>query len=119
MAYIRVIPRDLFNEGDLLKCLGGLKIQMDNLQWNLGSFDTDDDHVFEAFDIRQNELDGSISVANLPFNIGGETWVLYRPLNSRGKWPLYAVNCRGEEEAVFQEDGTLTMEFKERLTGTR
>jgi hypothetical protein len=84
MSYIRVLPRDLFNEANLLKCLGQL--------WLL--IEGDDRAKFlveavEAFDIEQDENDGSLSVVNLPFALRARLVHLSRPLNSRQPWPLY------------------------------
>jgi hypothetical protein len=85
MSYVRVIPRDLFNEADLLKCLGHLCIMLETTRSN-AKFDVEDAPVF---DIRQDESDGSIHVANLPFSVDGRSVHLSRPLNSRSPWPLY------------------------------
>jgi hypothetical protein len=32
MGYTRVIPRDLFNEANLLKCIGGLYIALEHVE---------------------------------------------------------------------------------------
>lgn len=85
MTYVRVIPRDLFNEANLLKCLGHLYIMLEGIT-SKAKFDVED---ATAFDIQQNENDGSIYVANLPFSADGRTAHLSRPLNSRDPWPLY------------------------------
>lgn len=113
MSYLRVIPRDLFNEANLLKCYGRLVILLENLPvGHVGSFGED---AFDVFDIQQNPDDGSLSVANMPLYIGGRPYTLRRPLNSRHPWPLWAElqdNPDGEEEiAVFDDQGDLTAEF--------
>jgi hypothetical protein len=114
MSYIRVIPRDLFNEASLLKCLGALYIALETAGDHRAKFGVDD---VDRFDIVQNPDDGSLYVANLPFLIGGSPYHLSRPLNSRAPWPLYAQRCwpgdRDDDSvvSVFCEDGKLSGEF--------
>lgn len=102
-----MLPRDLFNEADLLKMLGKLIIHiMDNptpVPWSY-------DHGGDAFEIVQNEDDGSISCANVKFFVGREPVHLFRPLNSRKQWSLYAV-YRGEEYHVFDSIGRVMPNF--------
>jgi hypothetical protein len=110
MSYRRIIPRDLFNEANLLKCLGALYIL---LQWRIdgAGFDVED---VDRFDVEQNEADGSIYVANLPFSIGGTFYHLFRPLNSREPWPLYMTSADGSDfdvVSVFEKDGSLSERF--------
>lgn len=113
--YIRVIPRDLFNEANLLKCLGQLYIALENLHGQHRAKYAIED--VERFDIHQSPDDGSIYVANLPFMIDGRIYHLSRPLNSRQPWPLYATLSwpqPGEEQtvtAVFTDEGKLSAEF--------
>lgn len=119
MTYIRVIPRDLFNEANLLKCLGRLWLCLDqrrDLAARLGAIEdpTGTEHTGEAFEIRQSPEDGSIYVQNLPFRIRGEIFTLSRPLNSRDAWPLYCESLCGEVcLAVFDDAGNLSAEFLE------
>jgi hypothetical protein len=107
MAYRRVIPRDLFNEADLLKCLGRLCILLENHQGHRAELSEGDG---APFDIQQDESSGALEVRNLPFRIAGNPFRLTRPLNSRRPWPLYAED---EDDAwsVFTSDGELTPEF--------
>lgn len=112
MTYRRIIPRDLFNEADLLKCLGRLYIALDNLHDHKALFAEDEDGV-ERFVIEQDESSGGIYVENLTFVIKGEPHQLYRPLNARTKWPLYVTHWRDIDERVFDGDGALTPEFLE------
>lgn len=112
MSYLRVIPRDLFNEADLLKCLGQLWLHLDMLADGstvLG--DADGEHDGAPFDIQQDEGSGALTVANLPFFIGGRPYRLTRPLNARAKWPLYATDEEDGETRVFDEEGNLSPEF--------
>lgn len=109
--YIRVIPRDLFNEANLLKCLGALYIALENAGAHRAQYEAE---AVNRFDIRQNEDDGSIYVANLPFSIAGRTYHLSRPLNSRQPWPLWLSDFEDpdfEPIQVFEDDGHLSVDF--------
>lgn len=118
MSYNRVIPRDLFNEANLLKCLGQLFIALENTRGHaakMGDGDQHgalDDYSGAPFDIDQCPATGGILVRNLPFSIGGKAYDLTRPLNSRQPWPLYCVDRETEDEcAVFDDDGRLSDDF--------
>ncbi len=110
MSYIRVLPRDLFNEANLLKCLGALWILVDG-KGPAAQFDVE---AVEHFDIHQDPNDGSIFAANLPFSMGGRRAHLSRPLNSRQPWPLYISFPDHPEidvSPVLDEHGKLSHEF--------
>jgi hypothetical protein len=109
MAYMRVTPRDLFNEANLLKCLGRLMILLDNLPAS-GHLAVLDEGDGSPFDIQQDDSSGAIEVVNLPLRIGGQQYRLMRPLNSRQPWPLYAENY-DDAVSVFTDDGHLSGEF--------
>lgn len=109
--YTRVIPRDFFNEGNLLKCLGGLVIR-------LGETDEHNAHIeegdhSEGFDIEQDDGDGSIYLRGFQLFIDDQEWLLTRSLNTKGPWPLLARSMDGEDEEiyVFNDDGSLSDEF--------
>lgn len=126
MSYCRVIPRDLFNEGNLLKCYGALYIALDSgpnmtrareaRAELVDLFDRD-----EPFKIVMDESDGSLSIANVRFMVGGRHVPLRRPLNSREPYPLWADNPFNDEFEtfeVFNDDGTLhedMIEFLDRV----
>lgn len=110
MSYTRVLPRDLFNEANLLKCVGALWIATENKD-NV-KFNQDD---VEFFDVRQSDDDGSITIENVSLSIKGETYHARRPLNSREPWPLYLLRRYDpdyDEIPVFKDDGTLSDEFR-------
>lgn len=110
--YTRVIPRDLFNEASLLKCLGRLVIELERVNAPSVGFDVED---VEFFDIVQSQDDGSISVANLSFSVQGKQYRLSRPLNSRQPCPLWLSDDDDptfEAIEVFDErTGRLSSEF--------
>jgi hypothetical protein len=112
MSYIRVLPRDLFNEANLLKCVGALWIKLENHP--NAKFDQED---VDAFDIRQSDDDGSLSIVNISLTIHGRRYRFRRPLNSRASWPLY-IREDGEwdDVPVFTDGGDLSPEIRELIT---
>lgn len=85
MSYHRVVPRDLFNEASLLKCLGRLALMIeDQVVAGLGY-----EYDGTPFQIEQNPSNGAIYCTNLQFFCDGEPMELIRPLNSREPYPLY------------------------------
>lgn len=107
-TYQRVIPRDLFNEASLLKCLGRFWIETERYQPRKVTVE----HDGEAFDVWQDE-NGMLSVRNVEISINGVGYYARRPLNSREPWPLYLDNYTDDSDsvAVFTDDGELTAEL--------
>lgn len=112
MSYIRVIPRDLFNEAKLLKCLGQLaliahdghdgKRSAAKLRVNF-----DDDG---GFIIDQRPEDGGLFATNLSVTVAGKAVEVYSAYNSKSAYPLLFA-WHDEEGEVFNDDGTLSDEF--------
>jgi hypothetical protein len=100
MSYSRTLPRDAFNEANLLKCIGKLTLLIEDKM-----IDLDYEYDGDPFDIYMDESDGSISVRNVEFYTVGEYDKLpiyfHRPLNSRKPWPL----LDSEGNAVFNDEG--------------
>lgn len=116
MSYIRVIPRDLFNEANLLKCYGRLWICLENRMGRGVEMPED----VERFEIVQRTDDGWTYIKNLPLKIGPRSFRLVRPLNSRHSWPLYAEeidNPDADPIEVFDDDGELSQPFRDLLAG--
>ncbi len=111
MSYIRVIPRDLFNEANLLKCYGKIYINLEML--NLPGVELE--HDGDPFDIRQDESSGAIYAANVHLMVRGSPCTLMRPLNSREPWPLIMVDERENEISVFDDEGNFSPEMLEFL----
>lgn len=109
--YVRVFPRDMFNEGDLLNCHGRLVIALENLESDARI----DEDMTGGFRILQSQASGGTTIANVLFEIAGVPHRLERPLNARRRNPLM-VECRADDPdfepvQVFEEDGALTAEM--------
>lgn len=105
--YMRVIPRDLFNEANLLKCFGQLYLQLEILN----TPDVELLHDGEAFDIGQHGDSGGLYIRNVSLIVRGEAMPIHRPLNSRYAWPLYLTTADDEEISVFDDNGRLSNEM--------
>lgn len=112
MSYLRVIPRDLFNESDLLKCYGRMTILLDGNR--TAGFETIHEYQGEPFDIVQDD-DGRLTVWNLPLIVGRIGYRVWRPLNSREPWPVY-LECPNDDDfepiSIFDDAGNFSDEMK-------
>lgn len=108
----RVLPRDAFNDANLLKCIGQLTMAIEDGLCDFLMYHYDQD----PFCIVQQEYDGSTYVANVEF------WAVdckgiknrlrfYRPMNSREAWPLVLEldGHEGEELTVFDATGQIIL----------
>lgn len=118
MSYIRVIPRDLFNEANLLKCYGQLWLKLDDL--NLPNVSLEHLDPYAPFNIQQIPDSGSIYISTIVLMLNDTQVYLERPLNSRLSYPLlaYTQNHNGGTNPinVFTEAGELTQSFLELLS---
>jgi len=118
MSYHRVIPRDLFNESKLLKCLGRLALLVNDGM--AGSLQIDFDG--ESFDIRREDSSGGLYCHNFKafikrykdkVFIKNQYIGLESSLNSMDNYPLwFFTDGMNEYERVFNEDGSFTDAFK-------
>lgn len=108
-TYQRVLPRDLFNEAKLLKCIGQVMLLAHDHNLPI-EFNLVPDLGYNGFVIDQYESDGSLYVANHDFTINGDVYHICIPLNSRDNYPL-KISVGGEEFDVFNENGEFTSEF--------
>lgn len=121
MSYVRVIPRDLFNESSLLKCYGLIYILLENMPGH--SAELREELAFgEEFRVRQSQDDGSIYLANVSLYVRGRKVHVSRPLNSRDPWPMWAViplDDDGDEDEieVFTDEGEFSPEFAAYIRG--
>lgn len=107
MSYLRVIPRDLFNEANLLKCYGQLYLNLEKLGMQDFLEHTDDDGQFR---VDQDQSSGALTISNIDLVLPGGAIALSRPLNARRPFPLYA-SLDEYEVCVFNEDGSFTPEM--------
>lgn len=112
MTYQRILPRDLFNEAKLLKCLGRLALLIHNELCELQFVHVTQD--WQDFRIYKDFSDGSIYCDNLLFFAPGRKRVkVYLPENNREPYPLLCRFDGSEEElAVFNDDGSLSDDFQ-------
>lgn len=116
MSYMRVIPRDLFNEAKLLKCLGQLALIIhDGVGVPRGLALTHDDAEAAGFQIEQDQGTGALYCVNLELTLKGQLIALHSPYNSKAAYPLQFI-LDDNEGAVFADDGTLSDEFRQMLT---
>lgn len=109
MSYRRVIPRDLFNEAKLLKCLGQLALHIHDGAKKLPLVLAHDEPE-SGFRIDQNRSDASLYCENLELTCGFRLVGLRLPYNSRDAYPLqfWADDIEGR---VFDEAGEFSAEF--------
>lgn len=109
MSYLRVIPRDLFNESKLLKCLGQLSlIAHDGIDSNRNPARFQIEHDGEAFNIEQDPGTGNLYCSNIQLMVRSEAVFVGSRYNSKSPFPLvFGV----DEEPVFNDDGSLSDEF--------
>lgn len=104
--YVRVIPRDLFNEAKLLKCIGKLVLDIHDNQAPKGlKFE----HDGKPFVIGLND-EGSLEVNNIEF-IYKKTSLIFKTIyNSKNSFPL---QCEYDycDYLVFDENGNFDTEF--------
>lgn len=103
MSYQRVLPRDLFNEAKLLKCMG--MIAMLVVDERIKGLRMTQEECYHGFDVWKNDSDGSISITNILFHDSrGEKVLFWTPLNSKENWPL-VMEYKGEEYYPLNSNG--------------
>ncbi len=115
MSYQRVIPRDLFNESKLLKCLGQLSLLLHDevdIRWPLRLLHEPSDGFF----IDQRPSDGALYCSNLILFLeyedrDTEIIDLVSLYNNKDPYPLMFDDGGGNEERVFDDEGQLSYEF--------
>ena len=111
MNYQRVIPRDLFNEASLLKCLGQLALL--HLDRPVEGLELEHSEPAEGFLVLQDPASGAIFCPLIRVvNVRGTSVVLQRPLNSRQDWPL-EIELEDRTIPVFTSFGSFHPDFLE------
>lgn len=106
LEYNRVIPRDLFNEAKLLKCLGVLTLKIHDNQAPEG---LKVDQIDNDFKIGLTD-EGSLKTNSLQFTYKDEILSFETTYNSKNNFPLFCcfAYC---EFLVFDETGNFDNEF--------
>lgn len=111
MSYLRVLPRDLFNEAKLLKCLGQLSLILHDgvgIRWPMA---LEFLSPSRGFVIDQDPGDASLRCTNLRLMFRGFEIPLHTNYNSKDPYPLLFTNWDGDEGSVFDDTGKLAEEF--------
>ncbi len=112
MSYQRVIPRDLFNEAKLLKCMGQLALIIhDGVNVPKG-LTLDHEESENGFEVAQDSSSGELYVANLSLCCQGRLIGLRHPYNDKRPYPTRFSLWEGDEGPVFKADGSLSDEFR-------
>ena len=114
--YVRQLPKDLYKEAVLLRCLGRLVELIEDQDlpgWSYTHHVDDSSQLptrHHGFDIRQDDSDGRLYCSNLSFNHGPNALDFLMPYhNTDHGWPLEDWNG----ENVFSRSGTLIYPGKE------
>lgn len=105
--YIRIIPRDLFNESKLLKCIGRLVLLIHD-GYTLNNMEMEHDN--DAFEIGLTD-DGFLTITNIVFTINNKQLFLKSLYNSKDNFPLF-LEYDYCDYLVFDENGNYTDDFK-------
>lgn len=110
--YRREIPRDLFNEAKLLKCLGQLALIAHNRHYNGVPIPEGlrVEYVGDWFAIDQNPSSGGLFCKTIRVYVRGKKVNVESCYNSKSPYPL-AFDCGGGIGEVFNDDGSLADEF--------
>jgi len=107
IPYTRVLPRDLFNEAKLLKCIGRLCLLIHDHQTPVPMSFADDG---DPFSIWQFQDDGGLFVRNLSIRVRDRNIVFSSVYNSKANYPLMARDGN-DRYLVFDEHGGFTEAF--------
>lgn len=108
--YQRVIPRDLFNESKLLKCIGRLCLLIHDFKtpckMGIGGYAMNG----ESFQIALMD-DNNLTISNLEISINKKLHIFKTTYNSKNNHPLMCEISDYSEILVFNESGEFTQEF--------
>lgn len=104
--YVKVVPRDLFNDAKLLKCLGVLSVKVLDKDTPC---EINIDAPEDEFKIGLYE-DGTLAVTNMSIKVKGVERSFRITYNSKNNFPLF-MEVDGEEILVFNEVGEWSDDF--------
>jgi hypothetical protein len=104
--YERVIPRDLFNESKLLKCMGRLILLIHDNLIPVEMMFKDNGKPFKIALMDE----GALTIVNLRIFIKGQSFIFKTIYNSKANYPLYVERdyC---DYLVFDEKGEFDKQF--------
>lgn len=104
--YQRVIPRDLFNEAKLLKCIGRLCLYIHdgNVPCEMTFSEPEEQFQIALMD------EGALTITNVDFRINGHVYLFKTTYNSKANYPLFVQTDDGDIE-VFGDTGDFTTDF--------
>jgi hypothetical protein len=118
MPYRRVIPRDLFNEAKLLKCLGRLALIVHDGDGHWPLTLTHEDPK-AGFVIDQDPASGDLYCMNLRLYLKNpesrREVRLASPYNSKDDWPLHFTIGENDEANVFDDEGNFSAALLEAI----
>jgi len=110
IEYTRVLPRDLFNEAKLLKCIGRLCLLIhDGLTPVPMSFKDSFGDPWEGFHVVLME-EGALTITNVHIKIKGKIFLFKTIYNSKANFPLY-LQYDYVDYPVFDGNGNFDPEF--------
>lgn len=110
IEYTRVLPRDLFNEAKLLKCIGRLCLLIhDNLTPCEMSFEDSFNDPWEGFNVALLE-EGALTIMNVHIKIKGKPFLFKTTYNSKANFPLF-LEYDYVDYPVFDSNGNFDPEF--------
>jgi hypothetical protein len=110
MNYTRVIPRDLFNESKLLKCMGRLCLNILDGKTPVPIEVVEEDECAEGFTMHLSYA-SELMIANIRIKIKGTPVAFWTTYNSKSNYPFFCGRDETESIEVFTDEGEYTEEF--------
>lgn len=104
-SYRRAVPRDLFNEANLLKGLGRLCLLCFD-----GKIELTFSHAGDGFHVEQDQSSGELRCPDVKFFLRGRELLITSSYNDRTGYTLL-VDTDGDQLQVLTESGEPTAEF--------
>ena len=123
-SFMRVIPRDLFNEAALLKCLGKIALMAHNgivekLKMVYEPYDNGNGEECEGFLILQDDGSGDLYCNNVAaINADGDNCLVFRKYNDKSQWSVLIYPSDTDSILVMDDEGNPTKEFIEWARGS-
>ncbi len=110
MSYTRVIPRDLFNEAKLLKCMGRLCLNILDNKTPVPIKVIEEDECAGGFAIHLSHS-GDLMIVNIRIKIKDTPVTFWTTYNSKANYPFFCGKDETECIEVFTDDGEYTEDF--------